>query len=143
MNMSKKLFTKQELTQLKLNPYVKTVSQKSITYTDEFKQFFIIEDEAGKFPREIFAEAGFDIEAIGIKRVQMAAERWRTAYKELGVTGLEDSRKYSSGRPSERELSIGVKYARLEAKVKLLEAENEFLKKLDQLERQMMRKKSK
>lgn len=141
--MSKKLFTKQQQSQLKLNPYVKAVSDKSITYTDEFKQFFIDEFEKGKYPREIFLEAGFDIDIIGMTRVNKAAYRWRTTYKERGMVGLEDARKHHSGRPLERELSLEEKYERLEAKMKLLEAENELLKKLDQFERQMMRKKSK
>ncbi|MEK4228097.1 hypothetical protein [Solibacillus sp. FSL H8-0538] len=39
--MSKKLFTKKQQEQLKCNPYVKAVSEKAITYTDEFKRLFI------------------------------------------------------------------------------------------------------
>ena len=42
---------------------------------------------------------------------------------------MEDTRKHSSGRPLERELSIEQKYARLEAKIRLMEAKNELLKK--------------
>ncbi|WP_427108555.1 HTH domain-containing protein [Lysinibacillus xylanilyticus] len=141
--MTKNLFSKQQQAQLKLNPYVKTVSAKAITYTDEFKEFFIDEYDKGKYPSEIFLEAGFDIEALGPARIRRASNRWRTAYKEHGLTGLEDARKHASGRPLERELTLEEKYTRLEAKMKLLEAENEFLKKLDQLERQMMRQKSK
>ena len=53
-----------------LNPYVKAVNDKSISYTDEFKQFFIDEYEKGKSPREIFLEAGFDIDIIGMTRVK-------------------------------------------------------------------------
>ena len=140
--MSKKIFTKQQQDQLKKNPHVKAVSEKAITYTDEFKQVFIHENEQGKLPRQIFEDAGFDAEVLGGTRISKAADRWRTAYKDKGVSGLEDTRKYSSGRPLERELSIEEKYTRLEAKMKLLQAENELLKKLDQLERQMMKKKS-
>jgi hypothetical protein len=39
--MSKKTFTTGEVVQLATNPYVKSVSTKGITYTDEFKQLFI------------------------------------------------------------------------------------------------------
>lgn len=141
INMTKNFLTLNQQNQLKKNPYVKAVSDKAITYTDEFKQLFIRENEVGKLPRQIFEEAGFDIEMIGMTRVQKAGTRWRTAYKKQGITGLEDSRKYSSGRPLERELSIEEKYVRLEAKTRLLEAENELLKKLDLLERQMLKKK--
>ena len=140
--MTKNYLTPSQQKLLEKNRYVKAVSDKAITYTDEFKQLFIRENEAGKLPRQIFEEAGFDIEMIGMTRVQKAGNRWRTAYKTQGITGLEDSRKYSSGRPLERELSLEEKYARLEVKARLLEAENELLKKLDLLERQMLKKKS-
>lgn len=139
--MTKNYLTPSQRKEIKKNPYVKAVSDKAITYTDEFKRLFITENEAGKFPREIFEEAGFNIEMMGMTRVNRAADRWKRAYKKQGITGLEDSRKYSSGRPLERELSLEEKYARLEAKTRLLEAENELLKKLDLLERQMLKKK--
>ena len=58
-----------------------------------------------------------------------------------GVGGLQDKRKTNSGRPLERELTLEEKIARLEAKNQLLRAENELLKKLDLLERQMLKKK--
>lgn len=139
--MTKKFLTSHQQTELKMNPYVKAVSDKAITYTDEFKRLFIVQSEAGKLPREIFEEVGFDVEVIGITRVKKAADRWRTAYKKHGISGLEDTRKHSSGRPLDRELSMEEKYARLEARMRLLEAENELLKKLDLLERQMLKKK--
>lgn len=31
------------------------------------------------------------------------AKRWRKAYREAGIEGLQDTRKMNSGRPSERE----------------------------------------
>ncbi|MFX3673338.1 MAG: HTH domain-containing protein, partial [Paenisporosarcina sp.] len=109
--MTKNFLTPNQQNELKKNPYVKAVSEKAITYTDEFRRLFISENEAGKLPRQIFEEAGFDIEMIGMTRVQKSANRWRTAYRSQGVTGLEDTRKYSSGRPLERELSLEEKYA--------------------------------
>ena len=57
--MTKRLFIKKEQEQLKCNPHVQAVSEKAITYTDEFKRHFISENEKGKLPREIFKEAGF------------------------------------------------------------------------------------
>lgn len=140
--MSKKHFTTQEQDQLRRNPYVKNVSAKAITYTDEFKERFIQEHSHGTLPSEIFQEAGFPIDVLGATRIRKASNRWRTAFQEQGSAGLTDGRKHASGRSLTRELSLEEKYARLEAKMKWLEAENEFLKKLDQLERQMRRKKS-
>jgi transposase len=139
--MSKKLFTDQEQRLLKKHPFVKTVSEKAITYTDEFKALAIKEYEEGKFARQIFEDVGFDIEIVGIDRAKSALKRWRAAYQENGIAGLEDSRKYHSGRPLERELSIEEKYAKLEAQNALLRAENELLKKIDLAERMLVKKK--
>ncbi|UJL47582.1 IS3 family transposase [Virgibacillus sp. NKC19-16] len=127
--MSNKMFTEKEIEILSRNPYVKSVSSKGITYTDEFKRIFITENEKGKFPREIFTEYGFDINIIGIKRVQSSGKRWRAAYRKNGIVGLQDTRNENAGRPSEKELSQEEKYARLEAQNHLLKAENELLKK--------------
>ena len=138
--MTKIYLTEKQQAQLKCNPNVQAVSDKAITYTDEFKRHFIAENEKGTLPRAIFEEAGLDVELIGLERVRSSAKRWRAAYQKAGINGLQDTRKTNSGRPLERELSLQEKYARLEAKTRLLEAENELLKKLDLLERQMMKK---
>lgn len=139
--MSTKLFTEKEREILSRNYYIKAVSIKSITYTDEFKNIFIVENEKGKFPREIFEEHGFDINILGMERVKTAGKRWRTAYREKGISGLYDSRVTASGRPRDKELSLEEKYLRLEAQNNLLKAENELLKKIDIMERGLRRKK--
>jgi hypothetical protein len=139
--MSKKIFTEKEITSLSKNPYVKSVSSKGITYTDEFKRHFIAENENGKLPRMIFEECGFDTEIVGMERVKAAGKRWRAAYREYGIDGLKDTRKVNSGRPRERELSLEEKNDRLEAQINLLKAENELLKKIDLAERRLKGKK--
>jgi transposase InsO family protein len=133
--MSKQHFNKEQIEQLSKNEYVENVTEKSITYTSAFRRLFIAEDLDGKLPRNIFEDAGFDVELIGIRRINNAAYRWRSAYKEKGILGLDDKRKGNSGRPLERELTIEEKNKRLEARIKYLEAENELLKKLDARER--------
>ena len=133
--MSYKIFTQKEIDMLSDNPYVKKVSAKAITYTDEFKSSFIAKDEESVFPREIFEDHGFDITIIGMQRVKSAAHRWRTSYETNGDCGLRDARKGNSGRPNERELSTVEKYERLKAQINLLKAENELLKKIHLLER--------
>lgn len=139
--MSKKLFTNEEIELLLKNKYVKNVTSKGITYTDEFRKIFIYENNSGKLPRQIFEECGFDIDILGIQRVHSAGKRWRNSYKKDGVLGLSDTRNLNSGRPRTKDLSIEEKYTRLETKLKLLQAENELLKKLDMIERQVLKKK--
>lgn len=138
--MSKKIFTEKEVKILSRNPYVKSVSSKGITYTDEFKHLFIEENAGGIPPREIFEKCGFDIEVLGMHRVRAAGKRWRAIYRENGIAGLRDTRTENSGRPCESEFTLEEKYARLEAKFKLLKAENELLKKIRYAERGMKRK---
>lgn len=138
--MSKKLFTEKETNKLSDNPFVKSVSSKGITYTNEFKELFVAQNKQGKTPREIFKECGFDEEIIGIKRIQSSGDRWRNSYRKNGVLGLRDTRTGNSGRPSERELSLEEKYARLEAETNLLKAENELLKKIQFAERGLKKK---
>lgn len=138
--MSKKIFTEKDIKILSENPYVKNVTPKGITYTNEFKRIFINENKNGKFPREIFEECGFDIDIIGIQRVHSSGKRWRAAYRSNGILGLQDTRKDNSGRPRENELSIEEKYERLKAQNNLLKAENELLKKLDIMERGLKKK---
>ena len=139
--MSNKIFTQDEIQILSSNKYVKYVSAKGITYTDEFKRLFIAENEKGKIPTVIFEECGFDLDVLGLDRVRSSGKRWRAAYREDGILGLQDNRVENSGRPREKELTLEEKYERLMAQNKLLKAENELLKKLDMLERRMVRKK--
>lgn len=131
--MSKRIFSDKEIKILNKNINVKNVSNKSITYTDSFKNEFICKYNNGILPREIFEEAGFAIDIVGIQRVHEAAKRWRKSFKTTGT--IKDNRSDSSGRPLKRELSLEEKLTRLEAKNKLLEAENELLKKAELIER--------
>lgn len=43
--MSTKLFTEKQIEILSSNQYIEAVSMKGITYTDEFRQIFIAENE--------------------------------------------------------------------------------------------------
>jgi transposase len=135
--MSKKIFTEKEIKLLSANNYVKSVSSKGITYTDEFKHIFITEREKGKCGKQIFEENGFDVDILGIQRIKSASRRWKDAYIERGISGLRDTRAGNSGRPLERELTLEEKNARLEAEINLLKAENELLKKIRFAERGM------
>ena len=133
--MSKVIFNDKKIKVLAKNPNVLRVSDKAITYSVEFKNRFIEENSKGILPRKIFEDNGFDIEIIGLKRIEQSASRWREKYADMGVLGLKDSRKSNSGRPLLRELTTQEEIERLKAKISLLEIENEFLKKLDEIER--------
>ena len=137
--MSKITFNKETIEILKENKYVVKVSEKSITYSDEFKRLFIEEYIKGKTPRLIFEEAGFDVTALGTKRYEQAAARWIRAYKNDGIIGLRDTRKENTGRPTDKELTKEDIILKQEAKIKLLEEQVELLKKLDMTERRLVK----
>ena len=126
--MSKKIFNEQEILELSKNKYVKNVTSKGVTYTNEFKLQFIAEYETGKTSRMIFKDAGFDVDVIGVKRIDSASRRWRMAYKDKGVLGLEDTRTLNSGRTLNRELTIEDIIAKKDAEIEYLKAELELIK---------------
>lgn len=139
--MSRIKFTDESVLELAKNIYVKNISNKSITYTNEFKIHFIAEYNNGKTPRQIFDEAGFNIDIIGIKRIECASSRWRKSYEKDGVLGLDDSRFNNSGRPRVRELTIEEILSKKDAEIEYLKAELELIKKLELGERQVINNK--
>lgn len=139
--MSTKEFTDVEIKILSNNIYIKKVSNKGITYSDEFKRIYIEESQKGKTSGTIFREYGFDTKMLGKDRYAGAGRRWRNSYKQSGLCGLRDTRDLNSGRPIERELSIVEKYKRVKAQNNLLKAENELLKKIHLAERRLVREK--
>jgi len=132
--MSKKIFSLKEIEILRKNKFVKNVTEKGITYSNEFKEIFVLENMKGVLPRTIFENHDFDIEIVGIERIKSSAKRWRESYKNEGTVGLKDTRKSNSGRPRKTELSEQEKLDRLIAENILLKAENELLKKLKMME---------
>lgn len=139
--MSKKLFSNEEIIKLKNNKYVISVSEKGITYSDEFKILFIAEHSNGKLPRCIFEDAGFDIEVIGSERINSSSKRWRKAFRQSGELGLRDTRKGNSGRPLKHELTQEELLAKKDAEIAYLKAEVELLKKIELRERQVKKNK--
>lgn len=139
--MSKIRFSKDEIVKLSKNKYVNKVSEKSITYTNEFKIHFIAESSKGKTSRVIFEEAGFDVDIIGMRRVDCAGARWRKAYKDNGILGLDDTRRNNCGRPRKRKITKDEIISRQNAEIEYLKAEIELLKKLELQERQVKKSK--
>ena len=136
--MSKITFSNKEIKILQKNPNVQRISDLAITYTDDFKNKFMDEYLAGKLPRQIFEENGFDMNILGIKRIEQSAYRWKKAYEKDGLIGLTDARKTASGRPLKRELSQAEIIERQEARIKLLEGQVDLLKKLETTERRLL-----
>ena len=143
MKMSKIIFNEIQMKLLESNQSVDHVSERSISYTNDFKIKAIKENLNGKGPSQIFIEHGFDLQVIGHKKPKQCLKRWRKTFNEFGEEGFLTERrgKGSTGRPSSKQLTVEDSLKKAEARIKYLEAELEFLKKLDNLERQASKKK--
>ncbi len=141
--MSKNIYNEFQIKELEKNPNILSVSDRSISYSPEFKINAVTEYKSGKTPSQIFIDHGFDIEMIGKEQPKRCLKRWRNTFEKFGEEGFLTERrgKGSTGRPSSKPLSIEEKLRKAEARIKFLEAENDFLKKLEELERQALKKK--
>ena len=130
-----KLFTEQEVEELRKNPYTLKVNEKSITYTYEFKQFFVEQRKKNLTSTKIFRMAGYDVDVLGTSRVYCAAKainrearspeglkapRGRTRDEEIARLAKEDLTK--------KRTDAAIRT--LQAEIVRLEAEVEFLKKI-------------
>lgn len=132
--MGIKYFTEEEIEYLSSNIYVESVNKKQITYTIEFKQFFVREYMNGKGPTLIFESVGLYKRILGAKRIEKATSRWMKAYEngtlDVSATLLNRHPVLKAKNITDKEL-----IRRQEAKIKLLELEVELLKKIDLKER--------
>ncbi len=139
--MSVNYFTNEQLKELEKNPYVKKCSVKAITYTEDFKELFWVDYQKGMQPIKIFEKYGFDPYVLGerrrsnfINRVKIQAAR---------VDGFKDTRITNSGRPSTKDLSLEEQLERLKHKNKVLQQENDFLKRVRFINKKQIIKQSK
>ena len=132
--MGKKCFTPEQVEQLRKNKYVKHVSEKAITYTEEFKEVFMIEYNSGKLPSQILFEMGFDYKALGKSRIDGITRRARK--QSIRPEGFKDTRSTESGRPRTKNLTPEEQMEKLKLENKILKAKVEFLSLLRRAERE-------
>ena len=129
--MANKLFTEDEINILKQNKYVDRVTSKYITYTEEFRELFLIEYQKGKTAKSIFESFGFDANMLGSTRYNNVADRFRKMEKR--PERFTDTRTTSSGRTRKRELTDQEKIIKLTKENIRLKQEINFLKKMKYL----------
>ena len=133
--------TDEQLKLLEENPYVIKVSKKSITYSEEFKELYWIDYQNGMQPIEIFKKYGFDPYALGERRRNNFTSRLKK--QAAREDGFKDTRSQNSGRPSTKDLSLEEQLERLKHKNKVLQQENDFLKRVRFINRKQIAKQSK
>ena len=121
-------FTDEQVEELRKNPYVISVTNKYINYSEEFKELFLIDYQNGMPPYLIFQKYGFNPEVLGNRRRNTFTNRIKKQSER--IEGFKDTRKGKSGRPQTKDLTPEEEIARLKQKNKILEQENDFLKRV-------------
>lgn len=132
------MFNEDQVKELLNNKNVLRCSNKSITYSQEFKIKAIRRySEDGVSPNQIFEEAGFSRTWLGKYRASNCLKKWKDKYR---TEGQESLLKENRGAPGKRKTWMVPKDEKkkieyLETKIAYLEAENDFLAKLRGLKR--------
>ena len=125
---------KEYVKELNEHRYVEQATDWSISFTAEFKQLAYDEYYRGKSMREIFTEAGFDTAKLGEKRIQNFRNKLMAKANER--TGFSDKRRDKSLQaPPSTEAQMMKRIRELEHRNAYLEQENDFLKKIQELEK--------
>ena len=131
-------FTDEQVSLLRSNPCVKSVTPKYISFTKEFMEEFIDQHSKGRTRYEIFESHGFPVDVLGKSSIEHATKNWiRKANKSIA---LSDEKR--GGRPRTRDLTKDEIIARQQAKIEMLRQENDFLRQIRRLERRHQPSKS-
>lgn len=118
--MKRENFTEKQKKELLRNKNVLKLRGCSIVYTQKFKQTAIIRYQKGESAVQIFTSEGFELEVVGKENPVKLLSKWR----------------FKNNNQSSEPLSKSSKEKKLIARIQYLEAENQFLKKLEALENQ-------
>ena len=119
-------FNEEQIKKLEENPNVLQVLDNKIFYTPEFKAKAIQDYEQGKSARQIFIDAGFNLSEISTisDYASRIISKWRSA-RSKNKNNIHSPKKKIKEKQSA--------YQKMAARLEYLEAENEFLKKLQLL----------
>ena len=135
-------FTTEQLSELLQSPYVSSVTQKSISYTVHFKDMFWQRYCDGVDPIQIFEDAGFNITTLSRTRILGFAKTLRVQYERGAIWNEGNEPATESGEtrilpPTPLQRSKRTQdtinpadLARMFHKLKYMEQELEFIKKI-------------
>ena len=128
--MSTHIFTSEEVGKLSRNPWVLKCSERSITYTYDFKRQALEQHSQGISPRDVWRRAGFDISRWKKDYARDILKGWKRIVKKRGFKGLAGSKGRPRGLPKTKAATDADKIKHLELEVAYLKAENDFLERL-------------
>jgi hypothetical protein len=121
--MSHTLFSKEEIDLLKQNRYVLAVSRKRLRYSGDFYEYMAVQYKSGIMPYEALEEIGIDPKILGDSRIYGIKTRVIQMMRDRGEDVSLENKVQRAG-------SILSKVDLLEHKVKYLEQQQEFFKKI-------------
>ncbi|MCZ4415847.1 IS3 family transposase [Enterococcus lactis] len=136
--MSKKIYSQAEIQALRNNPNVKSVTEKGITYSSEFKIKAIKQSKQGMKSTQIFELAGLPSHLIGKGKSDQSLSRWKRLYKDHGEDVLlQETRGSKNNGPygPRKQLSLQEVLDKANARIAYLEGNLELIKKLEQHKR--------
>lgn len=121
--------TPEQVIQLLKNRYVKSATQNSVRFTEEFKRYFYQKHTSGMTVRSIFLECGIDPDVLGESRISGFCHTVNVQAKR--DTGFSDNRQNNYRRPPKSEdETVETRIKQLEHELAYTRQEVEFLKKL-------------
>ncbi len=136
--MNRRIFNVEQIENLLDNRYVAKCTEKSITYSREFKMLAIKRHYEGQNAAQIFRDAGFELAVVGRNLPYACMNRWLRTCRLEGLARLnKETRGHggSGGRPRSKDLTAADRIKRLETEIAYLKAENYFLVKLRALKK--------
>lgn len=123
------MFDEDQLSVLRSNKNVFRCSDRSISYSQDFKLAAVRQyNEEELTSREIFRQAGFNLDMVGRDTPKSCLKRWNKTFRASGLSGLQkETRGGNGGRPKKKKLTEKERMEWLEAEVAYLRAENDFL----------------
>lgn len=113
-------FSENDIVQLRESIYVDYVSEREVSFTEEFKRILWEQKKQGKNAPAIFREYGIDPQILGYKRIENLIKRLRAKSYETEVNS--DSK--------HKALSLEDKVRQLEHQLAYTQQEVELLKKI-------------
>lgn len=131
--MKWKSFSPEEVVSLRKNPYTLKATEKTVTFTLQFKQAMLDGLQQGKSPESMMRELGYDPAVIGDSRIKGIA--YHITKEAESPEGLHEGRRTprKARAVTEEEIASSApshSLRRLQAEVSYLRQEVDFLKKL-------------
>ena len=127
-----KLFTMEQLEQLRSNPYTYKVTSRKIFFTAEFKEAFYQKRQAGLTLKETLLELGYDPEVLGEKRIDGLSHMINKAVRE-GKSFTEGIKPRKSILDEKCPELTRENFLKMQHELLYMRQELEFLKKISSL----------